>query len=61
MPMTHVVTALREAITGGIEARYFGAAAILAAIFVLSLAATSIVSARKRMWTMSRLHPALSI
>jgi len=33
----------------------------MAAIFVVSLAATSIASARKRMWTMSRLHPALSI
>lgn len=61
MPMTYVVNGLREAITGGIEARFWTSVAVLAAIFVVSLAATSIASARKRMWTMSRLHPALSI
>jgi putative membrane protein len=61
MPMTYVVNGLREAITGGIETRFWTSVAVLAAIFVVSLAATSIASARKRMWTMSRLHPALSI
>jgi putative membrane protein len=61
MPMTYVVNGLREAITGGVEARYWMSVAVLTAIFVVSLAATSIVSARKRMWTMGRLHPALDI
>ena len=61
MPMTHVVNGLREAITGGVEARYWMSVGVLTAIFVVSLAATSIVSARKRMWTMGRLHPALDI
>jgi putative membrane protein len=61
MPMTYVVNGLREAITGGIDTRFTTSVAVLAAIFVVSLAATSIASARKRMWTMSRLHPALSI
>ncbi len=61
MPMTYAVNGLREAITGGIETRFWTSVAVLAAIFVVSLAATSIASARKRMWTMSRLHPALSI
>lgn len=61
MPMTYVVEGLREAITGGIETRFWIAAAILLAIFVVSLAASSIAAARKRVWTMSRLHPALSI
>jgi putative membrane protein len=61
MPMTYVVNGLREAITGGIEGRFWTSVAVLATIFVVSLAATSIASARKRMWTMSRLHPALSI
>lgn len=61
LPMTYVVSGLREAITGGIETRFWVSAAVLLAIFVVSLAATSIVSARKRVWTMSRLHPALSI
>jgi putative membrane protein len=61
MPMTYVVNGLREAITGGIETRFWVSVAVLIAIFVVSLAATSIASARKRIWTMSRLHPALSI
>jgi putative membrane protein len=61
MPMTYVVNGLREAITGGIEGRFWTSVAVLATIFVVSLAATSFASARKRMWTMSRLHPALSI
>lgn len=61
MPMTYVVNGLRETITGGIETRFWVSTAVLTAIFVVSLAATSIASARKRVWTMSRLHPALSI
>lgn len=61
MPMTYVVEGLREAITGGIETRFWIAAGILLAIFMVSLAASSIAAARKRVWTMSRLHPALSI
>jgi putative membrane protein len=61
MPMTYVVNGLREAITGGIEARFWTSTVVLLAIFVVSLAATSIATARKRIWTMSRLHPALSI
>ena len=61
MPMTYVVEGLREAITGGIEGRFWIAAGILLAIFVVSLGASSIAAARKRVWTMSRLHPALSI
>jgi putative membrane protein len=61
MPMTYVVNGLRESITGGIETRFWTSVVVLLAIFVVSLAATSIASARKRIWTMSRLHPALSI
>jgi putative membrane protein len=61
LPMTYVVAGLRESITGGIEARFWFSVVVMAAIFIVSLAATSIASARKRVWTMSRLHPALSI
>ena len=61
LPMTYVVSGLREAITGGVETRFWTSVVVLATIFVVSLAATSIASARKRIWTMSRLHPALSI
>ncbi|PKQ31137.1 MAG: YhgE/Pip domain-containing protein [Actinobacteria bacterium HGW-Actinobacteria-2] len=61
MPMTYVVNGLREAITGGIEARFWASTAVLATIFVVSLLASSVAASRKRVWTMSRLHPALSI
>ncbi|MDQ7993102.1 MAG: YhgE/Pip family protein, partial [Propionicimonas sp.] len=61
MPMTYVVTGLREAITGGIEGRFWTSAAVLAGIFVVSLAASLLAAAGKRMWSMSRLHPALSL
>ena len=61
MPMTYVVNGLREAITGGIEARFWASTAVLATIFVVSLAASSLAASRKRVWTMARLHPALSI
>ncbi len=61
MPMTYVVNGLREAITGGIEARFWVSVAVLVGIFVVSLAASSIAASRKRVWSISRLHPALSI
>lgn len=61
MPMTYVVQGLRETITGGIEQRFWVAVIVLAAIFVFSLVASSFMAARKRMWSMSRLHPALSL
>lgn len=61
MPMTYVVQGLREAITGGIDHRFWMAVLVLASIFVVSLAGSSIMASRKRMWSMSRLHPALSL
>lgn len=61
LPMTYLVTGLREAITGGLDARFWAATLIMGLVFAVSLALSSIFSARKRTWTMSRLHPALSI
>lgn len=61
MPMTYVVAGLRESITGGLDARFWSSVVVLAGIFVVSLLGSAIASSRKRMWTMSRLHPALSI
>lgn len=61
MPVTYVVEGLRATLTGELDARFWTATAILGAIFVVSLALTSIASARKRVWTMSRLHPVLEI
>ncbi|MFT8396324.1 YhgE/Pip family protein [Propionibacterium sp.] len=61
MPMTYVVNGLREAITGGIGPRFWTAVLVLVGIFAISLTLSSILASRKRMWNLSRLHPALSI
>lgn len=61
MPMTYVVNGLRQAITGSIGPRFWTAVAVMAGIFVVSLVLSSILAARKRTWTLSRLHPALKI
>jgi putative membrane protein len=61
MPMTYVVEGLRETITGGMEGRFMTSVLVMVGIFAVSLAISSIAAARKRVWTMSRLHPALSL
>ena len=61
MPMTYMVAGLREAITGGLETRFWMATLIMVLVFAVSLALSSFFTARKRTWTMARLHPALSI
>jgi len=61
LPMTYAVTGLRELTTGGTDARLWTSVAALLAFAVGSLAITSWRAARQRTWTLSRLHPALSI
>lgn len=61
LPMTYAVTGLRELTTGGTDARLWTSVAALLAFVVGSLAITSWRAARQRTWTLSRLHPALSI
>ncbi|GIG36851.1 YhgE/Pip domain-containing protein [Cellulomonas pakistanensis] len=61
LPMTYAVTGLRELTTGGTDGRLWTAVAALAAFLLGSLAITSWRAARQRTWTLSRLHPALSI
>lgn len=61
LPMSYAVSGLREAITGGIETRFWVSVAVLASVFVVSLMMSSIAVARKRMWSMSRLHPVLTL
>ncbi|MBW3086532.1 Chromosome partition protein Smc [Austwickia sp. TVS 96-490-7B] len=61
LPMSYLVSGLREAITGGLGDRFWTATLFMGSVFVVSLIVTSIASARKRIWTMGRLHPALSI
>lgn len=61
LPMTYAVTGLRELTTGGTDARLWTSVAALAAFLLGSLAITSWRAARQRTWTLSRLHPSLSI
>jgi putative membrane protein len=61
LPMTYAVTGLRELTTGGTDGRLWMSVGALLAFLVGSLAITSWRAARQRTWTLSRLHPALSI
>jgi putative membrane protein len=61
LPMTYAVTGLRELTTGGTDGRLWMSVGALLAFLVGSLAITSWRASRQRTWTLSRLHPALSI
>jgi putative membrane protein len=61
LPMSYAVQGLRELITGTPGPRTWTAVAVLAAVLLASLAATSWKAARMRTWTVARLHPALTI
>ncbi|HEY5514657.1 MAG TPA: YhgE/Pip family protein, partial [Pengzhenrongella sp.] len=61
LPMSYAVTGLREVITGGMDARMWGAVAYLGAVLVGSLAITSWRAGRLRTWSLERLHPAITI
>lgn len=61
LPMTYAVTGLRELTTGGTDGRLWTSVAALLLFLLGSLAVTSWRAARQRTWTLSRLHPALSI
>jgi putative membrane protein len=61
MPMTSVVSALRQAISGGDIANVAHSLWILAAFGALSLLGTMVAAHRRQVWTMERLHPSLEI
>ncbi len=61
MPMTYVVTALRQAISGGDASVVTHSLGILAAFGALSLLGTMLAARRGQVWTMERLHPSLEI
>jgi putative membrane protein len=61
LPMTYAVTGLREVITGGADARLWASVAVLVGVLIGSLAVTAWRAGRMRTWTLSRLHPVLSI
>lgn len=61
LPMSYGVDGLRSLLTGSPDARLGTAVAYLVVLLVGSLAVTSWRAGRMRTWTLSRLHPALSI
>jgi putative membrane protein len=61
LPMTQVVNGLREAITGDLSGRYWAAMTYLAGLIIASLAGGCLAAARNRVWTISRLHPAVTL
>ncbi|TDT34336.1 YhgE/Pip domain-containing protein [Naumannella halotolerans] len=61
LPMTHGVSGLRALIAGGDLATVWQSVGALVLTMVLALAATTLVCARKRTVSMTRLHPSLSL
>lgn len=61
LPMTQVVNGLREAITGDLNPLFAGAVSYFVVMIVASLLLSAWGAARARVWTMTRLHPAVSL
>ncbi|RPK66584.1 ABC-2 family transporter protein [Streptomyces sp. ADI96-02] len=61
LPMTYVVEGLRRLITGGGLGPVWLGCAVLAAFTAGALALTALTARRKQMWSLSRLHPELSL
>ncbi|WP_426592336.1 YhgE/Pip family protein [Cellulomonas sp. McL0617] len=61
LPMTYAVQGLRDLVTGTPDARLWVAVGYLVAVLLASLAVTAWKAGRMRTWTVSRLHPALTI
>ncbi|WP_130864789.1 YhgE/Pip domain-containing protein [Acidipropionibacterium timonense] len=61
LPMTHVVTGLRQAITGDLGVPFWTAVLFLALGCLACLVVSMIGAARSRTWTLSSLHPALKV
>lgn len=61
MPMTYVVAALRQAVSGSDLSAAAHSAMLLAAFGVLALLGTTVAAQRGQVWTMGRLHPSLKL
>ncbi len=61
LPMTYVVTGLRQAISGGDTSRVLWCALILLGYAVAAVALTTLTARRRRCWTMDRLKPVLAL
>ncbi|MEU2626654.1 YhgE/Pip domain-containing protein [Kitasatospora sp. NPDC007106] len=61
LPMTYVVAGLRRLISGGDLTVVWTGSAVLAAFWAGALALTVLTARRRQVWTLSRLHPELSL
>ncbi|PBC78408.1 putative membrane protein [Streptomyces sp. TLI_235] len=61
LPMTYVVAGLRRLISGGDLTAVWTGSAVLAAFWAGALALTVLTARRRQVWTLSRLHPELSL
>lgn len=61
MPMTQVINGFRESITGDLNHLFWVAVGYLAILTVASIAVATWAAARNRVWTINRLHPAVSL
>ncbi|GAA5006913.1 YhgE/Pip domain-containing protein [Kitasatospora paranensis] len=61
LPMTYVVAGLRRLISGGDLGVVWTGCAVLAAFWAGALALTALCARGRQMWTMTRLHPELSL
>ncbi|MEV8095129.1 YhgE/Pip domain-containing protein [Kitasatospora sp. NPDC085879] len=61
LPMTYVVAGLRRLISGGDLTAVWTGSAVLTAFWAGALALTVLTARRRQVWTLSRLHPELSL
>lgn len=61
LPMSWVVSALRRLISGGYLMPVYEAVGVLAIFLALGLVCSTIAARKRRIWSVSRLHPVLSI
>ena len=61
LPMTYAVQGLRDLVTGTPDSRLWLAVGYLVAVLVASLAVTAWKAGRMRTWSVTRLHPALTL
>lgn len=59
--MSYIVEALRRLITGGGLGPVWHACVVLVAFTAGALALTALSARRRRVWTLDRLHPELSL
>lgn len=61
MPISYVVTGLRQLMTGQLDEQLWISVAVLAGTLIGSLAISSFAAGRQRVWSMARLHPEIAI